>query len=343
MSLKRKNGISVIVCCYNSVSRLKPTLEHLFSQQIPETLNWEIIVVDNNSTDHTAGFASELHQKSGGTTDFKVVFEPKPGLSYARKAGFRNSEYEYVLMVDDDNWLSNDYVAKAYQTLNSDPSIGMVGGLGDPELSCNPPEWFQRYAYCYATGPQTLDSSTGFTNELYGAGLALRLSVLDLLEEKGFNSLLSDRVGNTLLSGGDTELCMAFRMAGAKLYYRSDISFKHELPNGRINWKYLRRLFDGFGMTKAGLDIYSACIKGYEKPTDGRFPFWFNRAYFLFKNLIRDIPILIRSKFVLLEGNDELLIAIGKLGQLRAIIKMRRTYLSKYDKVYQLAEALKHE
>lgn len=341
--MKRERGISVIICCYNSVPRLRTTLEHLFTQQIPPELQWEIIVIDNNSTDQTTDLANQLYEQNGPQVDFKVIPELKPGLSNARKTGFQHSRYEFVLMVDDDNWLCSDYVWKVYDKLNSDDSIGMVGGRGIPELSCQAPNWFERFAYCYATGHQTNSGKSAFTDNLYGAGLALRLSVLDRLEEKGFRSLLSDRVGTTLLSGGDTELCMAYRMAGSKLYYLQEVWFKHELPVNRINWNYLRRLFYGFGMTKAGLDIYSACMNGHNKPVDGRFPFWFNRAYFLFKNLLPEIPVLLRSKFSVLEGNDKLLTALGKLGQLVAIVSMREDYLRKYDQVYELARSLKHE
>lgn len=339
--MSRQEGISVIVCCYNSVERITPTLEHLFEQKVTQGFEWEIIVVDNNSSDDTSSKSKELYSQSGSSIPFNVVSEPNPGLSNARQAGFNASKYEIVLMVDDDNWLSSNYLDGIWSVFQKDDAIGMVGGLGIPELSEPAPEWFDRYAYCYATGPQTKDGKAGFTEHLYGAGLALKLSVLDTLKANGFTSLLSDRIGNSLMSGGDTELCFAFRMAGAKLYYEPTISFKHELPQGRINWRYLRRLFHGFGLTKSRMDIYTACIQGKPMPVDGRLPFWFNRAYFLWKKLLKDRWMLFNSKFSEMEGNDELLVALAKKGQIEGILSMKSDYISNYKQVYDLREKLK--
>jgi len=339
--MSRTEGISVIVCCYDSSKRITPTLEHLFKQEITSGFEWEIIIVDNNSSDDTAEKAQQLYDDSDSAIPFRIISEPKTGLSNARQAGFNASKHEIALMVDDDNWLSRNYLEGVWNAFQKDRSIGMVGGLGIPELAEPEPEWFEKYAYCYATGAQTGDGKAGFTSELYGAGLALNLPVLDRLKENGFKSLLSDRVGNSLMSGGDTELCFAFRMAGSKLFYEPSISFQHELPNERINWKYLRRLFHGFGLTKSRMDIYTACIQGKPIPEDGRLPFWFNRVYFLWKKLLKDRWLLFRTNLTELEGNDELLVALAKKGQIEGILAMRDEYISNYKQVYDLQKRLK--
>ena len=339
--MRRPEGISVIVCCYNSVERITPTFQHLFRQNVTQGFDWEIILVDNNSSDNTSQKSEELYIQSDSSIPFKVVSEPNPGLSNARQAGFDSSKYEIVLMVDDDNWLSSNYLDGIWNAFQKDDAIGMVGGLGNPELSRPAPEWFERYAYCYATGPQTEDGEAGITEHLYGAGLALKLSVLDRLKANGFTSLLSDRIGNSLMSGGDTELCFAFRMAGAKLYYEPSITFQHELPQERIDWAYLRRLFHGFGLTKATLDMYTACINEYDIPIDGKLPFWFNRMVYLAIKLLPDLPLLIHSKVARLDGNRKLLFTLGKVGQLQAILMMRKDFITKYEAVYRLSESLK--
>jgi GT2 family glycosyltransferase len=48
---ERPAGVSVVVCCHNSASRLPTTLHHLAAQEVPRDLGWEVIVVDNASTD----------------------------------------------------------------------------------------------------------------------------------------------------------------------------------------------------------------------------------------------------------------------------------------------------
>lgn len=336
--MNRGNGISVIVCCYNSSARLKPTLEHLFAQQFSQPLNWEIIVIDNNSTDNTAYEANRLYANSNKSIPFQVVSEQKPGLSFAREKGFQTAMHNILLMVDDDNSLCPNYVETIHRTFQSDNGIGMVGGLGIPVIENEAPEWFNRYAYCFATGPQNGNSAE--PESLYGAGLGLRLDILDRLKSAGFTSLLSDRTGNSLLSGGDTELCMAYRMAGFKLKYVGEITFEHHLPSGRINWKYLRRLFHGFGITKARLDIYRNVIAGRPIPKSGRIPFWLDRCIYLSKQLLPDLPILVRGWLNPLEGSDQLLRALAKLGHIQGIYRSRKEYEELFIQVESLKKNL---
>ena len=96
------NGVSVIICCYNSSERLFETLSHLKSQKT-NNLNWEIIVVDNASTDDTFHVAEQMLRSSG--LQYQIVKEPIPGLINARLKGETVSQYEFLLYCDDDNWL----------------------------------------------------------------------------------------------------------------------------------------------------------------------------------------------------------------------------------------------
>jgi hypothetical protein len=89
------------------------------------------------------------------------------------------------------------------------------------------------------------------------------------------------------------------------------------------------------------MDIYTACIQGKPMPVDGRLPFWFNRIYFLWKKLLKDRWMLFKSKFSEMEGNDELLVALAKKGQIAGILSMKSNYISNYKLVYDLQEKLK--
>jgi glycosyltransferase involved in cell wall biosynthesis len=334
--MTRTQGVSVIICCYNSTLRLEPTLTHLFKQRISTTINWEIIVVNNNSTDNTVEKAKNLYAQTARDISFRIVEEDKPGLSYARNKGFETAQYDFVLMVDDDNWLSENYVQTVFDDLSENPKAAMVGGLGIAELEGSEPAWFKQYASCYATGPQAEagDGPIRTSEELYGAGCALKLSVLQQIREHGFTNILSDRTGSNLMSGGDTELCYAFRLAGYDLLYDKRISFNHFLPQGRVNWKYLRKLFFGFGMTKTLMDIYSSAVKNNPIPTDNqRFPHWFNRTWFLLSELPKDAGVLLTGLLSNAEGNHRLLPALARLGQLETTIKFRHQLVDLHQQV----------
>ncbi len=332
-------GISVIVCCFNSARRIELTLRHLLDQELSSDLDWEIIVIDNRSTDGTAKQASDFLSEQSGSIGWKVVQETEPGLSNARNKGFEEARFNIVLMVDDDNSLASDYVQGIWNSFQDNAKVGMVGGTGIAALESEPPAWFKQYDFCYAIGPQSEGDQT--VEHLYGAGLALRMDVLEALRQAGFQSLLSDRVGNSLMSGGDTELCFAFRLAGYELLHRPDLTFKHHLPLARVNWKYLRRLFSGFGHTKAYMEIYTAAVSGKPVPTEGRLPFWLDRSIYLGKNLIPDLPLLLLGSIAPMEGNGKLLTALAKLGQIKRIFALRSEYLLMFKKVYALRDSLR--
>jgi glycosyltransferase involved in cell wall biosynthesis len=333
----KKNGISVIVCCYNSAARIIPTLEHLVAQKMSTHIPWEIILIDNNSNDGTGNIAENYMQGHSSTIPFSVVPEPDPGLSNARSKGFQEAKYEIVLMVDDDNSLAPNYVEGIYLGFENEPNVGMVGGLGSAELENNPPKWFKDYAYCFAVGEQNPKE------HLYGAGLGLRMSALDRLRKAGFKSLLSDRTGSNLMSGGDTELCVAFRMAGYQLKYNPSLTFKHHLPDARINWTYLKRLFSGFGMSKARMDIYTTIMAKRPIPVRGKFPVWFDRCLFLISELLPQVSVLLRATLFLSEGDGKVLTTIAKLGQIRGIYAVRKNYEDMFIQVQQLSKNLAND
>src|SRR5689334_12658871 len=114
------NGVSVILCCYNSATRLPQTFAHLAAQSIRREFPWEIVLVDNASTDNTKDAASDLWRKFNHPAPLKIVDQPIPGLSYARAKGVEVSQYDVIIFCDDDNWLHPDYMYEAYSIIKGD-------------------------------------------------------------------------------------------------------------------------------------------------------------------------------------------------------------------------------
>ncbi|MBK8553008.1 MAG: glycosyltransferase [Ignavibacteria bacterium] len=94
-----------------------------------------------------------------------------------------------------------------------------------------------------------------------GAGMIVRKTALKKLYSRGFKSMMSDRKGNELSSGGDSELGFALVLSGWQVWYDTRLKLKHCMPAGRVTWNYLIRLFQGFGITSVGLDHYEKAIK----------------------------------------------------------------------------------
>lgn len=239
-----KKGASVIICCYNSAKRLPITLEHLANQKASD-ISWEVILVDNASTDDTILVAQKIWDNHKNSIPFKIISEQRQGLSYARERGIDNAQYEYIIFCDDDNWLAEDYVQRSFNIMWSDAQIGVAGGICNAVFETTAPEWFDKHKGCYAVGKQSdvTGDITYTRGYLWGAGMILRKSVWLKVKEMGFQSILSDRKGKIISSGGDTEICLVFRQAGYKLYYDEYLSLQHFVPASRLTWPYLVKLY----------------------------------------------------------------------------------------------------
>lgn len=243
-------GLSFIVCCHNSAARLVETLHHLAAQDVPASLRWEVVLVDNASTDRTRDVAASLWPASC-PGELRIVTETKLGLRHARERGLAESRGAIVSLIDDDNWVAPDWAARVVAILDAHPEVGACGGCNEAVCEVPAPDWFASHAYCYAVGPQggPHEPTPGPRAQLWGAGLTVRREAWDALNRNGFNPLLSGRQGAKLTAGEDSELCLALRLAGWQLWYDPALRLRHFLPANRLRWTYLRGLVRGFGAT----------------------------------------------------------------------------------------------
>jgi glycosyltransferase involved in cell wall biosynthesis len=260
-------GVSVIICCYNSASRLPETLRHLAQQQLPAHIPYEVVVVNNASKDNTVEVAMTLWHMLGNRAQLRIVDELQPGQSKAREKGIQVAQYEYLLFCDDDNWLHQDYVRIAFELMEGNGQIGALGGLGIPECEVDPPQWFATFANNYAVGKQGEQSgditlTKGYVN---GAGSVLRKSVLATLKKKGFRPYAVGRTSGGLLSGDDNELSYAVILSGYKIWYDERLTFKHFIPKERLTFDYIKNLNKAFGISYAVLTPYILKIHGQHK------------------------------------------------------------------------------
>ena len=229
-------GISVIICCYNSAWVISRTLKCLIKQENIANINYQIIVVDNNSTDDTTRIVLD-YIKTYVDVDIKLFYEKRQGLIYARECGMSQSKYSYLLFCDDDNLLCEYYVSTVYEEMEENPSLGACGGYGIAEFyNCVEPEWFKLVASGYAIGKQNAAN-----NYLYGASCCYRKSALEKLYAIGFKPILTGRKGNVLLAGDDGELAMGILLMSYTLKAIDRVNFVHVLPASRLNLNYLSK------------------------------------------------------------------------------------------------------
>ncbi|WP_266205192.1 glycosyltransferase [Pontibacter kalidii] len=234
-------GISLIVCTYNGAARLPDTIRHIAVQQVRPEVLWEVLVVDNASSDRSAATAAAAWRQFRCPAPFRVLYQPRKGLAYARELALQEAAYDFVLFCDDDNWLSPGYVNLAYDLMKENPTAGVLGGYGELVFEKDPPAWMRNLT-ALASGPQAAASGKATYNAVYGAGCVIRKSVFRKLAAAGFKPLLSDRKGKQLSAGGDYELCYAIALAGYDIWYDERLRFKHFIPQHRISSDYYRQL-----------------------------------------------------------------------------------------------------
>lgn len=319
-------GVSIILCCYNSSELLPDTLEKLFKLSVPEVNSQkagvEIIVVDNNSTDNTFSLAKKILESKDNKFGYKILRQPLQGLSHSRKIGIENSQYDYVILCDDDNHLHEDYIENSISIMDANPETAILGGESIPVSDGEFPFWFNKFSASYAAGKQyESDGDITFPRgEIWGAGMVIRRSALMGIISKGFKTILDDRSGNKLSSGGDIELCYALRLAGWKIRYDSSLKLDHYIHPEKLNWNYLIKLSKGFGVQKVYLDAY---IRSDNPVTENS---WKDEARLIISKIKKTGLHKAAGYKFLKEGNPDLLKIEKLLGKLMELYKVRNKY-----------------
>ncbi len=267
-----EEGISIIVCCYNSSSRLKPTLEHIQNQVIHSGIKWEVILVDNNSSDLTVEQARNIWEKNN-VTELQIVFEKQPGLTYARIAGANSAKYSILSFIDDDNWINSDWVETVSSIFKDHPRIGACGGRIEAAHERFPiPGWFDQYADSFAVGTPFGQSGYLSTGEyLWGAGISISKEAWNKLFNGRHPIRLTGRKGSKLTAGEDSEICMLLSSEGYRLWYDKKLFLQHFIPQKRLTESNLLKMYEGFGESELILRIYRSL---FDKRIKLRSPWW---------------------------------------------------------------------
>lgn len=228
---------SIIVCTYNRAVSLDATLKSLAKQKTPEHLKWEVIVVDNNSSDNTKSVVSEWQNTF---PQLRYEHESAQGLSHARNRGISAASGEFLLFTDDDvrpeaDWLET--VVKNMKEYGCDACGGYIAPIWEKE----PPKWLTEIFYGFLAIRTETDGPYQITSghqTPFGANMAFRREVFD---EVGIFDTTRGRKGSVLASGEDGELFERLIDGGYKVMYFPDTRVHHCVEAFRTEKKYFRR------------------------------------------------------------------------------------------------------
>lgn len=246
--------ISLTVCAYNAENRLPIVMDAILRQVLSDAISWEVVVVDNNSTDHTEEIAEAYVDKL--SVPLKVVRETTQGLIYARRAAFNASSGKIISFLDDDTEPNARWIQKLYDFFEHHPRAGLVGPKITGVFECPPPSYLNEIKGALALtdlgeDPINLtDDKRG--HPLYPHAGCRREAVVQLFNQKAFS--ITGRRGDELTSCEDTVLAFEVRRRGWDWWYEPGLNLTHHIPAGRLSQQYLKRLFFGLGQSAAFVD-----------------------------------------------------------------------------------------
>ncbi len=250
MEINKDNcRISVIICTYNRSSYLGKTIDSLLDQTLTDAF-YEIIIVDNASTDNTASVVRGFKRQN-----LRYIYEIKQGLSYSRNTGFRRSNGEIVAYIDDDAIASHDWLERILLAYSHDEEIVAVGGKIVPVWEIDKPDWITPNLYTYFSCIDWSEKPFFLKKGayLFGCNMSFKKSVL--IDCGGFSTSLG-RIGNNLLSNEEWELFKCIDNKGLKKYYDPDIYVDHTVISSRINWKWIKSRLYWQGISNLYYDYY---------------------------------------------------------------------------------------
>jgi len=239
--------IDLAICTYNRAACLQAVLATLEQQHCRNGISWRVLVVDNASTDATADIVEACIAK-GAVPGLRRVFEPRQGLTAARLRGARETTAPWIAFVDDDNFLAPTWLEAIGRAIQAHSDAGGIGGKVVLDWEVPPPAYLEEFGFCFAE--QDRGNVDCVVDNLTGAGMVLRRSALI---ESGWidRALIADRVGKSLVSGGDVELAQRVRAAGYSLWFTPDAVLNHRIPASRMSRRYLCRIIRELGASSA--------------------------------------------------------------------------------------------
>ena len=271
-------NITVILCTHNRCESLRKALASAAAIRVPEPVGWEVLVVDNNSSDRTPAIVEDFRHRY--QERFRYQFEPQPGKSFALNTGIREARGDVLAFMDDDvtvepTWLEN---------LTAPVIKGEWAGAGGrilPERTFVPPRWLS-IERRYALAPLALFDCGPDPCELSEAPFGTNMAFQKRMFEKygGFRTDLGPRPGSEIRSE-DTEFGSRLLAAGERLRYEPSAVVYHSMPETRVTKEYfLRWWFD-----KARADIREHGIPSDTKWSVAGIPICFLRRIVIWASL----------------------------------------------------------
>ncbi|MBW4555251.1 MAG: hormogonium polysaccharide biosynthesis glycosyltransferase HpsE [Trichormus sp. ATA11-4-KO1] len=256
---------TVAIPTYNGVERLPKVLDQLLNQTGVEKINWEIIIIDNNSYDQTSELIQNYQKSHNTDFSLKYFLETKQGIPFARHRAVSEASGEFIAFIDDDNVPATDWVVAAYNFGKEHPEAGAWSGQIHGEYEVKPPQNFKKIQSFLAIREYGSSTHLFDPDNLRlppGAGLVVRKQAW--CESVPATPALHGKLPGLFVQGDDYEALLYIHKAGWKILYNPAMHIYHQIPHWRFERDYLITLARGCGLCVFQLRLVNA--KNWQKP-----------------------------------------------------------------------------
>lgn len=239
--------LSIAICTYNRGDYVLECLDTILNQKIDNSI-FEVLIIDNNSTDNTKKLILDFIDKNDVNNTIKYYLEVKPGLSYARNRAIKEAKADLITFVDDDALLEPNFIQETIETFHKNPTISVIGGKVIPKFEGEEPKWrnpftesafFSQHTpseklYLYPKGKYPVGCNMSFRKEV-------------LLSNGGFDIRLG-RKGNIAIGAEEKQLINALNNE-ENIIFNPKIAVYHQINKKRLEQNSLDKISMGIGIT----------------------------------------------------------------------------------------------
>jgi len=243
-----KVDLSLLVCTYNRASDLRELLETAVAQETGGEFSYEVVVVDNNSTDDTRSVVDSFI--SAGHQNVRYFFEGRQGKSHALNRGLSELHGWAYVIADDDFILPKNWIKDLYQGFCDNPEVSFVSGKVLPLFQAEPPSWLTPKHWSAIAMADYGDKEFVTDDTHQVCLLACAFKAADVESVGGYDKQLGP---NKARAGGteDLDLLMRLWKTGRKGLYLPNVAFYHKATKDRLTKDYHRRWHADHGRSYA--------------------------------------------------------------------------------------------
>jgi len=240
--------ITVAIPTYNGATRLPEVFAQLQKQVGTEDIEWEILVVDNNSADNTPEVIAHYQRI---LPQMRSCLEPKQGAGFARHRAFWEARGELVAFLDDDTIPDRTWVKAVMEFAHIHPHTGAYGSQVHADYAVPPPPNFSRIApFLAITERGSRPLLYAKNNKLLppSAGLVVRSRIWKQYVPK--EMILSGRIEGNMLTSEDLEMLSYIQASPWEIWYNPAMEITHKIPASRLQRNYLIPFLRGIGRSR---------------------------------------------------------------------------------------------